>query len=94
MNTQDSQSELEGLVDRIHNNLTLDEGVEAIEAYVTARVKEAERTVEVKGNVKGNIEAGNSIHCGDVGGDVNAGNSVHCGDIKGSVDAGNSIYRK
>lgn len=50
-------------------------------------------SVEVTGNVAGNVDAGNSVHCGHVQGNVDAGNSVHCGNVGGGVDAGNSIYK-
>lgn len=44
--------------------------------------------------IAGNVEAGNSVTCGDVQGNVKAGNSVNCGDVGGDVSAGNSIRRK
>lgn len=47
--------------------------------------------VDVKGNVTGDVNAGNCVRCGDVGGNVNAGNSVECKDVGGGVDAGNSV---
>lgn len=45
------------------------------------------------GNVSKNVEAGSSVQCGDVGGDVDAGSSVKCGNVQGSVDAGSSITK-
>ena len=48
-------------------------------------------SVEVNGNVLGDVDAGGSISCGDVSGDVDAGGSVNCGNIAGDVDAGGSV---
>lgn len=48
-------------------------------------------SVNVKGNVLGNVDSGGSVECGDVGGDVDAGGSVKCGKVNGDVDAGGSI---
>ncbi|RYD62403.1 MAG: hypothetical protein EOP83_14680 [Verrucomicrobiaceae bacterium] len=48
-------------------------------------------TVNVAGNVKGNITAGNSINCEAVGGNVEAGNNIRCGRIGGSATAKGSI---
>lgn len=50
-------------------------------------------TATITGDVKGDVDAGNSVHCGNVGGDIDAGNSVHCGDVSGEIDAGNSVHR-
>jgi len=50
--------------------------------------------VTVKGNVKGNVDAGNSVNCGDIIGNVDADNSVNCGIVTGNVDAGNSIINR
>ena len=41
--------------------------------------------------VKGGIQAGDSVTCGDVGGGVNAGDGVKCGSVGGSVQAGDSV---
>jgi hypothetical protein len=51
-------------------------------------------SVEMNGNVTGNVDAGNSVKCNDVSGNVDAGNSVNCGDIGGNVDAGNIVNAK
>ena len=50
--------------------------------------------VVVHGNVLKNVDAGGSVNCGDVGGDVDAGGNVNCGDISGDVDAGGNVFRK
>ncbi len=41
--------------------------------------------------IKGGIQAGDSVTCGDVGGGVNAGDGVRCGSVGGSVQAGDSV---
>lgn len=43
------------------------------------------------GNVGGSVEAGDAVTCGDVTGDVEAGDAVTCGNIGGSVEAGDSV---
>ncbi len=45
----------------------------------------------VKGEVKGDVDAGGSVDCGNVGGSVDAGGSVSCRDVKGDIDAGGSV---
>lgn len=44
------------------------------------------------GNVGGSVTAGDGVTCGEVTGDVNAGDGVTCGNIGGSAEAGDSIY--
>jgi hypothetical protein len=44
------------------------------------------------GNITGDIQAGDSVRCGSVGGNVQAGDSVRCGDVKGKVNAGDSVH--
>lgn len=51
----------------------------------------SDESIEVKGNVKGNVDAGGSVQCENVGGDVDAGGSINAGDIEGDVDAGGSV---
>jgi len=48
-------------------------------------------SVNVKGNIYGNVDAGGSINCGNIDGDVDAGGSINCGTISGDVDAGGSV---
>ena len=55
---------------------------------------EADGSVDVSGFVKGNVDAGGSVNCGNVGGNVDAGGSVNCREVGGSVDAGGSISHK
>ena len=40
------------------------------------------------GDVGGSVQAGDGVKCGSVGGDVQAGDGVTCGDVGGSVRAG------
>ena len=42
-------------------------------------------------NVGGSVNAGNGVACGNVGGEINAGGNVNCGDVSGSVSAGSKI---
>ena len=41
--------------------------------------------------IKGGIQSGGSVTCGDVGGGVNAGDGVECGSVGGDVQAGDSV---
>ena len=43
------------------------------------------------GNVDGNVHAGDSVECRDVEGGVTAGDGVRCGNIRGRVVAGDSV---
>lgn len=42
-------------------------------------------------DVKGNVQAGDSVQCGNVLGHVNAGDSVTCGSVEGNVQAGDDV---
>ena len=46
---------------------------------------------DIKGDVGGNVNAGNGVACQNVGGSVNAGNGVACQNVGGSVNAGNGV---
>jgi len=48
----------------------------------------------INGNVKGDVEAGGNVHCGDVYKNVDAGGNVHCGKVEGGVDAGGNVNMK
>ena len=48
-------------------------------------------SVEIKGDVAGNVSAGEKLSCGDVGGSAEAGTSVECGDVDGDVHAGTFV---
>ena len=73
-----------------------------------ASLKTESASVEVRGDVYGNVDAGGSVQCDNVtgavrasgsvqcdrvGADVNAGGSVQCDDIGGNVRAGGSVIR-
>lgn len=44
-------------------------------------------------NITGDVNAGGSVNCDNIGGSVKAGGSVNCDDIGGNVTAGGSINR-
>ena len=48
-------------------------------------------SVEITGNVHGNVDAGGSVTCGNVGNNVDAGGSIICGSVEKNVDAGGSV---
>ena len=48
-------------------------------------------TVEVHGDVNGNIDCGGSVSCGNITGNIDCGGSVICKEVKGDIDAGDSI---
>ena len=54
---------------------------------------ESEGSVDVTGDIKGNVQASCSIRCNNISGNVNTMGSVHSGDINGSVTAIGSIHR-
>lgn len=45
----------------------------------------------IQGDIKGNMDAGNGVNCGNVGGSVDCGGGINCGNIEGSVDCGGGI---
>ncbi|WP_392387319.1 hypothetical protein [Bacillus licheniformis] len=51
----------------------------------------SDASVEVKGDVLGDVDSGGSVNCGNVKGNVDTGGSVRCGTVGGSVDAGGSV---
>lgn len=48
-------------------------------------------SADIKGDVRGNVSAGDGVNCGGVGGNVNAGDGVNCGGVQGNVTAGDGI---
>jgi transcriptional regulator with XRE-family HTH domain len=52
---------------------------------------ECKYNLALEGEVKGNVNAGDSVNCGNVGGDVKAGDSVNCGNVEGNINAGDSV---
>lgn len=51
----------------------------------------SDESINIVGNVSGNIEAKVNVSCFGVNGDVNAGVNVNCDDIKGDAKAGVTI---
>lgn len=49
-------------------------------------------SVEVRGDVNGNIDCGGSVVCGNITGDIDCGGSVTCSEVKGDIDAGGSVF--
>jgi phage baseplate assembly protein gpV len=54
-------------------------------------IKTDRASVEVHGEVKGDVDAGGSVTCGNVGGKVSSGGSANCRDVNGNVSAGGSV---
>lgn len=48
-------------------------------------------SVEIDGDVSGNVKAGENVSCGDVGGNAEAGTGLSCGDVDGDAYAGAGI---
>lgn len=48
-------------------------------------------SADIKGDVRGNVSAGDGVNCGGVGGNVSAGDGVNCGGVQGNVTAGDGI---
>lgn len=79
------------IVDGVQQDGTLTGQVELkIEGTLDSLTTDA--SVNMKGQINGNVEAGGSVRCDDVGGNVNAGGSVRCDDVGGSVNAGGSVH--
>lgn len=55
---------------------------------------ECDASVEVRGNVEGDVRAGGSVNCKAVGGDVHATSNVNCKAVVGSVRAGGNVNCK
>lgn len=84
---------------QVRNGKILDRNKWDGNSHVKLAVKNFEGTLnaeiwgnaDIKGDVGGNVNAGNGVACGNVGGEINAGGNVNCGDVSGSVSAGNKI---
>lgn len=48
-------------------------------------------SADIKGDVGGNVNAGNGVACQNVGGDINSGNNVACQNVGGDINSGNSV---
>lgn len=48
-------------------------------------------SASIEGDIKGNLNAGNGVNCGNVGGYVDCGNGVNCGNVGGHIDCGNGV---
>lgn len=48
-------------------------------------------SITVKGDVSGEVIAGDSVVCGNVEGDVNAGDNVTCAHVNGDINAGDKV---
>jgi hypothetical protein len=48
-------------------------------------------SINIKGNVNGNVEAKVNVNCDDIKGNVKAGVNINCDDINGSAIAGTVI---
>jgi hypothetical protein len=66
-------------------------GIVKIELHGNPCSITSDESVDVHGNVLGNVDAGGSVKCQSVGGEVDAGGSITCGDVQGDADAGGSI---
>lgn len=48
-------------------------------------------SAHVDGDISGNVQAGDSLHCGNISGGVKAGDSIQCGNVSGGVHAGDGV---
>lgn len=48
-------------------------------------------SADIKGNINGEVHAGDYINCGNVVGGVEAGDCVNCGNVVGGVEAGDAV---
>lgn len=48
-------------------------------------------SANIDGDITGNVNAGDSVKCGNVGGLATAGDGVNCGNVGGSVTAGDGV---
>lgn len=64
-----------------------------VEIVVLCNVEKiiSEESINIKGDVTGNIEGKTSVNCDAVIGDVRAGMSINCDSITGNATAGMSI---
>ncbi|MGN0598267.1 MAG: helix-turn-helix transcriptional regulator [Oscillospiraceae bacterium] len=48
-------------------------------------------SADIKGDVGGNVNAGDGVACQNVGGDVNSGSSTACQNVSGDINCGDSV---
>lgn len=77
--------------DMIGNVTTYSQGTKIMIEGNPGDVRTDTASIVVKGNVKGNVNAGTSVSCGSVGNSVSAGSSVSCDDVGCNVSAGSSV---
>lgn len=60
-----------------------------IEVKVLCNVKKiiSDKSININGDIHGNVEAKTNINCNDISGDVKAGTSINCDDIDGDATA-------
>ncbi len=80
----------EVIVDGVTQDGTLT-GKVSLEIKGTLDNLTTDASVNMTGQIKGNVEAGGSVRCDDVGGNVIAGGSVNCDDVGGKITAGGSV---
>lgn len=51
-------------------------------------------SVEIYGDVKGDINCGGSVTCKNITGDIDCGGSVKCTNVTGDIDCGGSVFLK
>jgi len=75
------------------DGVVVEEGIATIIVKGDAVAVKSDGSVAVVGNVKGDVEAGESVRCGNVEGDVMA-NNVDCGNVKGGIQVGKEVNCK
>ena len=68
-----------------------DSNTPKIEVHGNVGELDCKGSATINGDVKGHVDAGGSVHCGNVGSYVDAGGSVHCGTVSGRINAGGSV---
>lgn len=51
----------------------------------------SDESINIKGDVTGNVTARTSVNCNNVTGDIQSGTSVNCNNVKGNAKAGTTI---
>lgn len=78
------------MIDGMEQNDTLT-GKVRLEITGTLNSLTTDASVNMNGEIKGDVSAGGSVNCADVGGSVKADGSVNCDDVGGSVTANGSV---